>query len=123
MGTAGLDLDSIVPILTDPAFSLLGSTGFANHAALTTEGYSVTFDTSALGAFTASWQLQFSDQDLPCATAPGSELLLLTVMGTTTAPEEETPEIEGVPEPSTIALAFVGLVGLGMHIHRRRICR
>lgn len=102
--TAGLDLDSVsgsgdVSALTTnlSLFSSLDA-GFTN-------AFTAALNTSSIGTFSASYTLQFSDENLPGAAALGN--MTLTLMGS----------VAEVPEPSTICLivscALLTLCGRG----------
>jgi len=111
--TVGLDLDAFdfsgndAVLALDEAAALYG-TPFKNMAA--GAGHSLalhlTFDTTILGTYLATYTFKLSDQNLSGASAEGSETLILTVKGTVT------------PEPATLAL--LGLGGLGMLLARKR---
>ena len=81
--TADLDLDSIVGsgdtsvLTTDLAF-------FSGLTAGASNGYMASFDTSSLGAFSASYTLNLSDEDITGAT---SQILTLQLLGEVTGLE------------------------------------
>ena len=115
--TAAMDLDTNVDSTGSgniaELFRQSGNVTFANLAAsLPGSGQPYTFrlDTNTAGVFSASYQFLLSDQNLPGATAPNSEVLTLNLIGTVAA----------VPEPSTLALGLFGLAGLGLFIYRQR---
>ncbi len=109
--TAGLDLDSILVAGDAGKFStdLQVFGGLQALAAGTSRTFTTSFDASSPGAFTASYQLRFSDENLPGAADLGA--LTLTLSG-----------IVGVPEPGSVGLILVGLLGLrALATKRRRI--
>lgn len=103
--TAGLDFDSILPSGDTAAFSTAFST-FTNLAAGASQSYATSFDTSVAGDFTASYRLNFSDENLPGTIS--TTFLTLNVVGNVIA----------VPEPSTIGTVIV-IVGIAL-IRRKR---
>ncbi len=84
--TAGLDLDSIVAagqssVLTTDLATFPGA---ATLAAGASNHYLATFDTSTVGQFSASYTLNFSDENVPGAASLGS--LVLNLNGIVQAP-------------------------------------
>lgn len=107
----GLDLDSIIGsgdtgILTTDlsTFSNLGQGG--------SSGFSAFFDTSGLGMFSASYQLDLSDADLGASSTLFNYSLTLNLTGNVIP----IP----VPEPTTWSLVVLGLAGVGLTGRRRR---
>ncbi|WP_168205084.1 endonuclease [Bythopirellula goksoeyrii] len=78
--TAGLDLDSIVPAGDSSVLStdLTTFTGASALDAGLTNSFTAMLDTSAVGMFSASYTLNFSDEDLAGAIGLGSLTLSLT---------------------------------------------
>jgi hypothetical protein len=105
--TAGLDLDSIIGS-GDTSTLTSDLATFSNLAAGGSNGYLASFDSSALGVFSATYQLNVSDQNLPGATSGTS--LLLTLQG-------EVLSGGIIPEPATIGLLLLGAAGAAL---RRR---
>ncbi|MCE9556896.1 MAG: hypothetical protein K8T91_26410 [Planctomycetes bacterium] len=108
--TAGLDLDSISPISGNFAklFKQSGANTFVNLPATNTQSYVYRLDTTVPGTYTATYQFNLSDEDLPGATTQTLTLIL-------------NAEVAAVPEPSSIALGLCGLAGLlGMAFIARR---
>jgi hypothetical protein len=102
--TAALDLDSVGEADASGVFS----TDLANFLGLVagaSNGYTITLDTSSTGAFTGTYTLNLSDEDL--AGAAGGQTLTLNVAG----------EVIAVPEPTAVAL--VGAAGLLLGRRRR----
>ncbi|MDB5298130.1 MAG: putative ribonuclease [Phycisphaerales bacterium] len=102
--TAGLDLDGITPGGDATRFTT-SPTAFTNLPAGDAKAFAATFDTSTVGNFTATYTLQFSDEDLPGTVSTSS--LLLTLHGIVEVPE---------PGSAIIVLAF----GLAATTVRRR---
>jgi endonuclease I len=98
---AGLDLDSILGVGDIGRFStdLQVFGGLETLAAGGSRTFTASIDTSSPGAFTASYQLRFSDENLPGAADLG--VLTLTLSG-----------VVGVPEPASIGLILIGLFGI-----------
>lgn len=115
--TAAMDLDTNVDTTgagsTGMLFRAAGATTFSNLAASLPAGgqpYTYRLATTSPGSFLATYQFRLSDENLPGATAPNSEVLTLTLLGNVV-----------VPEPSTWALGVIGSVGmLGYLLVRRR---
>lgn len=97
--TASLDLDSITPVGDDSLFTTSISTFSGTNGLTAGESrlFEAFLDTSAEGLFAATYQLRFSDEDLPGAST--DLLLTLVLHGEVT-----------VPEPQV--LGFLGLVVL-----------
>ncbi len=106
--TAGLDLDSIVPVSGDLGVLGTNLAPFDNLSPGDHMDFLASIDTSAEGIFQAVYELNLSDQDLPGAV--GGQTLMLTLTGQVL-----------VPEPATTALlAIGGLVLVTARIRRRR---
>jgi hypothetical protein len=103
--TAGLDLDGIVETDASGVFSQSIST-FTNLAAGSSSSAMVSMSTALLGSFSGSLLLNFSDKDLPGATASSMTVQLQGVVV--------------VPEPATIFLAAAGLMVLATSAWARR---
>ncbi len=107
--TAGLDLDSVLgsgdvgALTTDLSLFSSLDAGFTN-------AFTAALNTSSIGTFSASYTLQFSDENLPGAAALGN--MTLTLMGSVAA----------VPEPSTVCL-IVTCALLTLAGKRQRIVR
>jgi len=104
--TSSLDFDDITGlghtgVLTT---NLMPASGFLPGGA--ESFFDVFFDLSTLGSFSAEYTLLFSDQDLP-GEATNSLTLLLT--GSVF-----------IPEPSTLTISTLGLLGLTFFGRRRR---
>ncbi len=102
--TAALDLDSIVAtgapqITTDLApFQNLAASDNPSDGHL----FTIFVNLATPGTFTKTFQLYFSDQNLPGATAPGSVATSFTVVA----------QVLPVPEPATGVLLALGLTAL-----------
>lgn len=90
--TAGLDLDSIVSA-GDVSALTTSLTAFSSLAAGSTNSFLASIDTSAEGTFSASYTLNFSDEDLPGATGLGA--MTLTLSGIVEAAAVETGDFDG----------------------------
>jgi hypothetical protein len=115
--TAGLDLDTLTAGTGDVSqlFLQSGPTTFNNLAAGTGQGYTWRLDTTTPGMYSAVYEFLLSDQNLPGATAPNSEVLTLTLTANVTQ--------NVVPEPGSIALwslLSVSLIGYGAWRRRKR---
>jgi autotransporter-associated beta strand protein len=105
--TAKLDLDLISSSGDTGVLAVIGKVAFSDLAAGFGESYTGRFDTSAAPhSYLATYVFKLSDQNLPGASLPESELLTLTLKGTV------------MPEPATMAL--MGLGGLFMGLARMR---
>jgi len=82
--TAGLDLDSIIGSgNTSTLTTSLGA--FSNLAAGQSQSFTASIDTTAAGAFSANYTLNFSDENLPGASGLGQLIVSLTgVVGAAT---------------------------------------
>jgi len=114
--TAAMDLDTNVDTTgvgdTTRLFRFSGLTTFLNQPASLPGGgqpYTFRLDRSTPGVFSATYQFLLSDQSLPGATAPNSEVLTLTLLANVI-----------VPEPSTWALGILGSAGLLAFLFARR---
>jgi hypothetical protein len=106
----GLDLDGIqgsgdTSALTTDLAAFLGLAAGASN------GYLAFLDTSAEGAFAATYILSLSDADVGAASSRSNYFLTLNLTGNVVAPT-------AVPEPATLTLLGLGLLGLGWR-HRR----
>jgi hypothetical protein len=112
---AGLDLDSITStgdpqITTDLApFKNLPSTDDPT----TGDFFHIYVDVSHAGTFSKTFYLDFSDEDLPGANAPGSVHTQFTVINT----------VHLVPEPASAGTLVLGAAGLLAFRRRRRQSR
>jgi len=99
--TADLELDSFPGSgdTTELTTDLMTFTGGSSLGAGSSNLFSASLDTSSSGAFSATYTLNFSDEDLPGATTLGD--LTLNLIGTV-----------NVPEPATAVLLLLGLVAL-----------
>ncbi|MBS0363765.1 MAG: PEP-CTERM sorting domain-containing protein [Proteobacteria bacterium] len=111
--TDGLQLDGFHVLgapgpftLDAPAFSDLETTG--------SQGFTVGFDTSHLGAFSQQFEIDLSDAGT--GLGRNSYAMVLTVTGNVVA----GPPVAGVPEPGAWTLMILGLGGLGATLRRRR---
>lgn len=100
--TADLNLDSIVPT-GDYGVLSTNLTPFVGLRPSSWKGFAAFIDTSSVGEFFASYQLNVSD-----ATGAPQPPLTLDL------------SVVVVPEPSTLVLAGVGLLGLLVGVRRRR---
>ncbi len=90
--TAGLDLDSIVSA-GDVSALTTSLTAFSSLDAGSTNSFLASIDTSAEGTFSASYTLNFSDEDLPGAAGLGA--MTLTLSGIVEAAAVETGDFDG----------------------------
>jgi len=110
--TVALELDSQSGLSGTKFSSDL--TSLTNLLAGTSQSFSITFDTTGLGSYAATYVLGLSDIDLPGANAPGSEILTIHITGTVVSLDTD------IPEPATLALLGLAASGLGGYIRRRR---
>jgi hypothetical protein len=92
--TASLDLDAISVSGNADSFRTEIATfgGDSSLAAGNRRGYATRFDTSAVGAFSATYTLGFSDEDLPGAVSLGP--LTLTLSGIVASPAVDSADFD-----------------------------
>lgn len=90
--TAGLDLDSIVSA-GDVSALTTSLSAFSSLTAGSTSSFLASIDTSAEGTFSASYTLNFSDEDLPGAAGLGA--MTLNLSGIVEAASVETGDFDG----------------------------
>ena len=103
--TAGLDLDSLAESDPNGVFST-DLAGFLNMAAGGSAGFLVNLDTTQTGLYSGSFTIGLSDQDLPGAAGPNSQVLTVFTVASVVA----------VPEPSAGLL----LIASALLLRRRR---
>ena len=109
--TAGLDLDSFTPNAGPLVHNL---TKFTNYPAGTTGNYLVSAGTDTSGTFERTVTIGLSDQDLPGAGAPGSQVLTLNlhaVVGHARPDTSNDPDAFG-PDLGAITPLFRPYAGL-----------
>lgn len=128
--TAALDFDSFLGT-GDTSVLTTDLLTFANLDAGTGSSFSAILDTTNRGEFSATYNLSFSDENIPGASLLSG--LTLTLMGRVrfnesrrfdgrgpNPGEEPAPGIAVVPEPSSISLALVAMLGGALPYHFRR---
>jgi hypothetical protein len=113
----GLDLDTFFGS-GDVTKLTTNLTNFANLGAGSNLGFKAFLDTSDLGAFSAGYSLNLSDADVGATSTRFSDYsLTLNLMGTVI---DRLPG-NTVPEPNTVALLGLGLLGMMFSRGRRRL--